>query len=227
MNIGFFHVDTHSDASSDAYIYARAMLRSAKQCMPRVPVVMLTDLTSKAVKGVDDVRRKPLEPLALHRMRHHASVSGDWLFVDTDVIFQQPVTKVFKDNPDFDIAVTTREWSHLKVASGFSARMPFNTGVVFSRRPSFWQEAYCRLKWLSPELQQWMGDQEVIGDIVTDESCGYRVKQLKGSKFNYPPATETVKPQNLEADAAIVHYKGPTRKPLLRQRIRQESRRCA
>lgn len=220
MTIGFFYIHTKTDSAEANLACARVMVKSAKREMPHVKVVQFTDLTTAEIKGVDAVIRKPSEPMALLRMRHHAGVSGDWLFVDTDVYFQRDVKRVFREQA-FDIAVTNRDWKHLKAAGGFTARMPFNTGVVFSRSPSFWREVYGRLRQYPADLQQWMGDQEVIGDLVqeNDEMRWFDIYQLKGSHFNYPPTIrlEKSEAQRME-EAWIVHYKGPSRKPMMLSR---------
>lgn len=229
MTIGFFFVDAGTKAAAENALCARALVQSVKDVMPYTPIVQFTDMTTKAIKGVNAVRRKPSEPMALLRMRHHAGVKGPWVFVDTDVIFQQPVSAVMK--PDFDIGITGREWSHVKAAVGFSTRMPYNTGVVFSKCPAFWQEVYCRLKHYPPELQQWMGDQEVIAEIVDEDVPRYHVRKLNGRRFNFPPVInpEDESPASRKAllEAAIVHYKGAKRKPLLLARIKEGARLCA
>lgn len=225
MNIGFFFVDKGGNDAD----YARIMVRSAKKHMPWTRVVQFSDEKTGAVKGVDKVRRKPSEPMALLRMRHQASVEGDWLFVDTDVVFQRTVRPVF-DEATWDVAMTSRDWHHLRAAAGFSHRMPFNTGVVFSRTHRFWVEVYRRLLMLPESLQEWMGDQEAIGDLVAEneEMRWFRVKHLKGSVYNYPP---DIQPKNSESErmtaAAIVHYKGATRKPLLLERHGRKGAVCA
>jgi len=156
VTIGFFHVDKPgSEGAEMARLCANGMVRSAKRVMKYTPIVQFTDMTTKALKNVDEVRRKPSEPMGLLRIRHYAGVEGQWVFVDTDVIFQQPVKRVFRSS--FDIAVTRRDWSHVKPARGFSERMPFNTGVVFSRCPHFWSEVYTRMRVLDPEQQEFMG----------------------------------------------------------------------
>jgi hypothetical protein len=227
MTIGFFYINTGTDIADANLACARLMVKSAKREMPNVKVVQFTDHATSGIKGVDEVRRKPSEPMALLRMRHHASVKGEWLFVDTDVYFQQDVSRVFREH-EFDIAVTNRNWEHLKAAGGFTARMPFNTGVVFSRSPRFWREVYRRLRMFPPKLQHWMGDQEVIGDLVADnEEMGwFSVHQLSGSQFNYPPEIKlkNTATERLEA-AAIVHYKGPSRKKQMLSRGR--AKKCA
>jgi hypothetical protein len=227
VTIGFFYIDTGTESAAANLACARLMVQSAKREMPSVKVVQFTDMTTPVIKGVDEVRRKPSEPMALLRMRHHSGVKGDWLFVDTDVYFQQDVCRVFRENK-FDIAVTNRNWEHLKAAGGFTARMPFNTGVVFSRSPRFWREVYRRLRLFPASLQQWMGDQEAIGDLVAEnaEMGWFTVHQLSGSRFNYPPEIklQTTATQRLEA-AAIVHYKGPSRKKQMLSR--GKAKKCA
>jgi hypothetical protein len=225
VRIGFLHVDKHTESSEEAYLCARAMVASAREVMPYAHIVQFTDMTTKRMKGVDAVRRKPSEPMGLLRMRHCAGVDGKWLFVDTDVIFQKPVGPVFKS--EFDIAVTSRNWSHVKHAVGFSQRMPFNTGVVFSRCAHFWGEVYTRLRNLEPELQEFLGEQQIICEVAADTDR-YRIKYLKGSIYNYPPEVPGLNPSSaeMEAAAAILHYKGEDRKALMLQRT-MGARRCA
>lgn len=231
MKIGFFHVDNGTEAAAQGYLWAKAMIHSARNVMPLVPIVHFTDLKSAAVKGVDAVRRKPSEPMGLLRIRHNAGVDGDWLFVDTDVLFQQKVTQVFK-KAEFDIAVTSRNWSHLHAASGFSQRMPFNTGVVFSRCPHFWSDVYTRMRLLDADKQNWMGEQETICAVAQEaiETKRYAIKLLNGARYNFPPVVPGAKPtsEELEAAAAIVHYKGPDRKAMLLAKIKgKKLRACA
>lgn len=219
MNIGFFHIQA-GESSDEGYACAKLLVASVRRCLPSAQIVHFTDLTSPGVKGVDAVRRKPSEPMALLRMRHHAGVDGEWLFVDTDVIVQRSAVRKVFDDEDFDIAITDRTWPHLRAAVGFTEAMPFNTGVMFSRCPRFWGDVYCRLRHLEPAQQQWMGDQEVICEIVTEESPRYRVRHLRGHKYNFPPSIPNDVPngKTLQEDAYIVHYKGPKRKPLMMAR---------
>jgi hypothetical protein len=215
--VGVYHVDGKTDASEQMYACGRLLVRSVHKSMRGVKVVHFTDLTSRPIKGVDDVRRKPSEPMALLRMRHHAGVTGEWVFVDTDVCVRRSVQHVFEK--PFDIALTTRNWHHLKQANGFAERMPYNTGVVFSRCPAFWGEVYTRLRREDDEAQHWMGDQQVIGDMAESDTCRYGIRKVWGSKYNFPPAVG--KDDNhalslkMQQDAAILHYKGPARKAMM------------
>lgn len=220
MTVGFFLVDTQTLDSMAGYAGARALVRSVRQTMPRVKIAMLTDGSSPEVEGVDFVRRYASEPMARLRMRHHKALDGDWLFVDADVLIQKDVRDVF-DDKDFEIAVTLRDWPHLKPGVGFTERMPYNMGVVFSRSKAFWAAAFDALVERPKELQRWMGDQEVFCELIVSEQ--YRVRRLSGTVYNFPPiynrTDETPETRLLEADAAILHFKGPQRKPLMLSRI--------
>jgi hypothetical protein len=220
VNIGFFLVDTGTVDSALGIVCATALMNSARQAMPHARVVQFTDEQSPSVAGVDEVRRLPVEPMALLRMKHHASVTGEWLFVDSDVYFQHDVTSVFEQK--FDVALTTRDWPHLKKAQGFSDRMPFNVGVVFSRSHKFWRDVYKRVADMPKAEREWMGDQQAICDMVTGSR--YRFAFLKGSRYNFPPSMDDSKASNkLLRKALIVHYKGPERKALLLNRLNDES----
>lgn len=226
MTIGFFFVEKPTK-DTEGRACARILVQSAKRRMPTTAIVQFTDERTEPVKGVDAVIRKPTEPMALLRMRHHAGVSGEWVFVDTDVVFQRNVRNVF--DVEFDIGITTRNWDHLEAASGFSQRMPFNTGVVFSRCPPFWRDVYRRLRLYPESEQEWMGDQEVIGEIVAENASmrWYQVRHFKGSIYNYPPE---IPPKTTEKDrlsaAAIVHYKGPSRKAMMLDRHGKRATAC-
>ncbi len=226
MTVGVFYVDIGTKESREVAVCAAACVRSVRRTMPGTDVVHLTDETTAPVAGAEAVNRVPAGPMALMRFEHQSRVVGDWLFIDSDVLFQRDVRAVF-DRP-FDVAVTTRNWKHLKPAAGFTDRMPFNTGVVFSRAQAFWVEALDRLRILSPDAQAFMGHQEVICDMVADGR--YHVAHLKGSHYNCPPAMRKADDFPLSArmvkKAAIVHYKGLGRKHAMLKRIEREAASC-
>ena len=222
MTVGFFLVDTGSVDGALGVVCAAALVRSVRASMPGVAVVQFTDEQTAAVAGVNEVRRLPAEPMARLRMRHHAQAKGEWLFVDSDVLIQRDVRKVFAG--PFDVALTTRNWKHLTPAEGFARRMPFNVGVVFSRTPGFWRAVYDRVLHMPEELQHWMGDQQAICDLVAS-GPKFTIAYLKGSKYNLPPALVDDADglnQRLQAKASILHFKGLERKTLLLARIRKE-----
>ena len=223
MNVAFFHVQRETQTSQDAYVWARGLVQSVRREMPGVSIVHLTDLTSKKVKGVDAVRRKAAEPMGLLRMRLCAGLKGDWLILDTDVIIERDCSWVF-DKWEFDIGVAKRNWDHLRPAMGFSERMPYNTGVLFSRCPHFFAEAYSRLRLLDNEEQHWMGEQTVMNDILNEDRPRYAVKFLNGNLFNFPPPVKDpdakARLREIQKRVHITHYKGERRKAALMERLK-------
>jgi hypothetical protein len=223
VTIGFLHVETSENPTGR--ICARGMVASCKRVMPTVRVIQFADMDTPAVDGADEVKRLPLESLALLRFRHQAAVKGDWLFLDTDVIVQKDVRKVFHNT--FHVAMTTRNWKHLRPAEGFAERMPFNAGVIFSRSPSFWRECTERLEQSDIHDQEFMGHQQIICDVVMSQR--YQIAYVKGSAYNCPPYVDDGREGGDEAlgkllvsQAHIVHYKGALRKPMLLSRLRKE-----
>lgn len=223
MKVGFLHVG--SDESGR--LCAEGMARSVKRVMPSVEVIQFTDHTTAQVPGADEVYRlwSQSGSMAMARFWCQAQLDGDWLFLDTDVIVQQDVRKVFRGR--FHIAVTTRNWRHLKEAKGFAERMPFNTGVIFSRSKKFWQDAYDLLNVSDAVDQDFMGHQEIICDLIASDR--YEIAYVKGSRYNCPPFVPGGKEggdpdlsDRMVAEAAIVHYKGAQRKQMMLDRIRAE-----
>lgn len=225
MTVGFFFVDTGTSDTASGIAGAKALMASVRRLMPGVEVVQFTDETTGAVEGVDAVRRLPREPLAVLRVRHQGAVTGEWLFVDTDVVIQREVRPVF-DAP-FDVAVTSRNWTHLKLIQNFAELMPFNTGVVFSRSPKFWAAVLAKMDKYSERLQAWMGDQQAICDVIASRGR-FRVVILKGTRYNFPPAidpdAEALKAQR---KASILHFKGVERKVLLDAWVQEQADPCA
>ncbi len=203
MRIGFFWIYLN-DSSLQHLEFAKKMLKSAKAVMPDVEVWQLTDATSDVLEGIDGVHRiKEKLPMAILRMTCNATLEGDWLFIDPDILIQKDVRHVF--NEDFDIALTDRAGTITNEAE-FAKAMPYNLGVSFSRCPKFWQRVVEYMKGsLQPQHQHWMGDQMVVCEMIKQKTDPeFYVEILPGLTYNYPP-----KFAGDGKDAAMVHYKGP------------------
>jgi len=211
MNIGFYL--TGQDPLG--FIFADRLIRSAREVMPGVPICQLTDDRTPMVWGTDAVKRRTGQALSLLRSTHYSMLSGDWLLVDTDVIIQRDVRHVMEAD-DFDIAVTDRDWSHLKeLPKSYTDEMPYCAGVVFSRCPVFWLAVHEEVRQMDCKSQEWFGDQKAIATII--QRAQFRIRVLPGSVYQYPPLADSD-----GRDAAIMHYKGPDRKTFLINRIRRE-----
>lgn len=203
MNIGFFCM-----AASHLEM-AKHLLDSVRDVMPHAKVHHLTDDQCPTLEGVDSTRVMYGDmPMAIRRMTHHAACVGEWLFVDSDIIFQKDVSDVFSS--PFDVALTDRDGTITNEAK-FAEAMPHNIGVVFSRSQKFWIKVIEHLQSLPPKQQEWMGDQMVVNAMVRQGGHGFDIKTIPGEVYNYPPKSENDDLSN----AAIVHYKGNRKKWLL------------
>lgn len=199
MTIGFFTVFRKDPRH---FLMARRMLLSAKHFMPYLQIAQLTDEKTPAVPGVDQVLRRPHGKMLERRLEHYSACEGNWLFVDTDVVFQGDVLDVF--NQPFDVALTDRNWPHVTHPAGFVEEMPFNTGVCFSRCPDFWKAVLETWRGFTPDQQaDWLSEQRAVAHVVRSDA--FTVCVLPGMVYNYPPSTLT---DVGLADAKIVHFKG-------------------
>lgn len=203
MTVGFFNVYLGSPIHT---VLADLMIRSVRRTMPDVPIVMLTDEDTPAIYGVDEVRRLPKVPFDVLRCDHLMRCEGEWLYLDTDCIVQKDVRHVFGSL--FSIAVADREGCLVEGEEDleFIKNTPYNLGVVFSRSTRFWGAVMEKLIQMTPERQEWMGIQFAACEVIGEGSFGTRI--LPGTIYNYAPHRFS----DDVSQAAIVHYKGPTRK---------------
>lgn len=212
MNVAFLCAGF--DRGAEPYVAADFLIRSIRRLMPRAKIVQCTDMDSPKVVGVDSVQRLPRQPLALWSATHYGALGdGDWLCTDTDVVIQKPVDHVFDD--EFDLAVATREGTYLpgEIESEFMKSMPYNSGVVFTRKAHVWKEICASMP---DDDATWYGIQKTIPALMATGRI--RVKILD-STYNFPPRSADDEVSN----KAIVHYKGPWRKKVLITRIYRET----
>lgn len=197
MTVGFYHAGPPSP-------HAALMVASVRRTMPNVDVVQFSPAGTTLVPGVSALRPTQDQPLIARAVLHaYATVSGEWLFLDTDVLVQRDVRDVWATA--FDIAVATREGTfkdEAEARSGCMTSMPFNKGVVFSRSSIFWADALVRICDYSEKRQHWMGDQQAVCDAIA--SGHYAVAHLPNT-YNYPPKTR----HEDVSEKAILHFKGP------------------
>lgn len=197
MKIGFFTVFRKDPQH---YALAVRLIESVRTVMPTVPIVQFTDENSPPVLGVDAVVRRPHGRMLEIRLEHYAAADGDWLLLDTDTLVKQDVQGVFEER-EFDIAIADRDWTHLPQSLPVMHTMPFNTGVVFSRCPRFWDAVL--QQWRFEEEKDWLSEQRAVWQVI--RTGHFRVKILPGMTYNYPPQSA----QDPCKGVAIAHYKGP------------------
>lgn len=178
---------------------AKHLIASARKVMPNVDLVQLTDDKTPRLEGVKAIRIAGEMPMGVRRVSHYATLEGEWVFLDTDVIFRKSVEDVFKKA--FDVAVVSREGTYMH-GSDYAKAMPYNFGVVFSRSPRYWRTVLSGLRTLPKELQEWGGEQLVTCELARRKD--FNVEVLP-SGYNFTPE----KREDDVSGAAILHLKGP------------------
>jgi len=185
--------------------YARSMVESVKDVLG-YRVVQMSDLKTPAVPGVDEVVRRPFNiELMLYRFSHLAAYRHDeMLILDTDVIAKRTLDDVWERS--FEVALTRREGALAENGGADMAdKMPFNTGVMFSRGRWFWGACQKWLERQSPNLHRWYGDQHAVAAVAARRI--YSVLSLPCNEFNWSPNS-----REDTSDARLWHFKGAIRK---------------
>ena len=190
---------------------AERMVASVRRVMRTVPIIQMRDEKTPEVPGIYASKVIPWNGahLMTYRLQHLAEMRReDMMIVDTDVIVQQDMRRVF--GSPFDVALTKREGPILDPQGIDIAKlMPYNTGVMFSKCPAFWRDCY---EWCSnaPEpIQKWWGDQLAVKTIAPS----YRVRELPCDIYNYSPNH----PDEDISGRAVLHYKGNRKDWMLKQ----------
>ena len=212
MQIGFFVQET-DEASKVHRQVAKYMIASARKVMPDVPIIQFTDDKSPEIEGIDSIVRIGGDlPMAVRRMTHHANCIGDWLFCDTDVIFQKDVRDVFEE--EFDVAFTDRVGTYME-HTAYAKQQPYNLGVSFSRNPAFWSEVNRQLLRFPIKYQEWEGDQIVVCGLTENQNTPFDIVILPGKDYNFTP----LKQSEDYSHASIVHMKGRRKQWLLNTKM--------
>lgn len=164
---------------------------------PEATIWHLTDETTPQVAGTDAVKRKPwdgsMRTIMGLRMAHLAKLDdAPTVILDTDILLRRRVDDVFRRR--FDVALTRR-------ADDSVQKMPFNTGVMFSRCGAFWRAMLKRMD-AEPRFKEFLTEQE--GVALEANSGKWDVAHLTMDEFNCASMSSKKIPP-----ARVLHYKGP------------------
>ena len=197
MKLAFLHVNQDPK-------WAELMVASVRRFID-CEALQLTDIDTPLVSGCTAVRRQfDGENLTMFKMEHLSNIDGEILVLDTDIIVQKDISKVFAF--DFDVALTWRDgpiWADN--GQDLAKIMPINCGVMFSRSPAFW--AHC-LEWSKEHPGGWYADQFA----VAANWRRFNVLRLNCDNFNHTPNT---KAEDV-SKRYVVHYKGKRKEWMLR-----------
>lgn len=206
MRVGFLHIDIPSQTTEFRELATR-MVKSVLEHMPFTEIVQMSDFNTKPIPGIDGLRPLTIgEDFMPYRLRHLAEFEGEAIFLDTDIIVRRNLREAF--NEQFDVGLTKREYQilHRKTGEDIAKAMPYNTGVMFSRKPDFFWEAYKYCKSLPQEKQQWWGDQISVNHIA--KQGNYSIHEFPCEIWNRVP----VRVDDYKPETYVTHYKGDKRK---------------
>lgn len=195
MRIGFY-----AQGEGPHLHIAKHLIESARRLMPGVGLYLLTD-GETSIEGVEAIRIPEDMPMGVRRVTHYSQLEGDWVFLDTDVVFRKDVRHVFQQA--FDVALASREGTYMH-GTKYAEIMPYNFGVVFSRCPKFWEVLLKHLKTLPAEMKEWGGEQRIMCEMAKAKGSPFDVRILP-SAYNFTPHKE----DDDMSHACVVHMKGP------------------
>jgi hypothetical protein len=212
-NFVFFHVG--QDISGP-----QKMVKSLLRHNPNANVIMCTDKDTPDVMGITERREFVVdrENLMYSRMEAFAGLNfaEPALYIDTDMIFMdRVVVKEFLQ--DYAVALCRREFGKDAVFNVEQRGMRFDeyegktldelypyVGCAVATINGYpWEEMLKIYKTLPEKFKKWYGDQEVLRKYV--ESC--EVCEMSESIIGCLP-------EHKHDGAKILHFKGPSRKPL-------------
>lgn len=215
MRVAFLHVK----APGGDDVLPSIMARSVRNAMPQANIVQMSDRKTPIVLFANEIWRDDytyrdlckLEMgtiipagLMVFRMRMLAKLDDEpTIILDTDTFVQKDLSSVFDD--EFDIALTERsEVIERDSGENIAKRMPFNTGVMFSRSGQFWKDCLAEVWAMQEGEKNWTGDQLAVVAVASR----YKLKRLPVDPWNYSPISR----DDDVSDKYVVHYKGPRKK---------------
>lgn len=209
MKVAFLHVEDESNNPVLQRLLAQRMNQSVRKNVPDSWLIQMTDLKTPSLDVDEVIRIEPEGHFMPYRLKHLTRLKGENLILDTDVIVRENPEKVF--SVPFDVCLTRRDKQIVSKNIGYTVDDPvmvYNTGVMFSRNPMFWDFALGVCEKLEERHQKWYGDQVSILKAV--ESRMFDIAELKCDRWNYTPS----KDEDLTG-RKIVHYKGKRKEWML------------
>lgn len=193
VSVCFLHVGPH-------HHYEPKFVASVRKAMPEARIVQFTDKTTDPLDVNEVVRDEITSPLWVHRWRSYSRLDGEVVCLDTDVIVQKDLSRVFA--LDFDVALTRRNQPILDPnGRDITKTMPFNGGVALSRNRGWLSFLADKCEELTTLEQDWYTDQLAM---TVCARAGGAVLQLPCDLYNYTPRTQGEDVSH----AWVVHYKG-------------------
>lgn len=208
------------------------LVRSLRALHAEAEIIQCTDAHTDAVRGIDRLQRHDADPsnLMTFRLDCFAALGRDApaVYLDTDMLCVRPLEPE-KMLGDADVAVCSREFhrdSLLNIRfrdmdlSEYQGRTlaevyPYVACTTVAASASFWADCRDNLRTLHPKFHSWYGDQEAIRNVVS--TGRYGLGHLPESVYGCLPD----EPVAADVPPRLLHFKGPSRKPLMLELARR------
>ena len=212
-NFVFFHV-------GDDISYPQKMVKSLLRYNPDANIIMCTDKDTPDVMGVCDRQEFEVdrENLMYSRMKAFAELGmvEPAVYLDTDMIFTDQVSvldmlgdndvalcsRSFGGDAEFNIEQRGIRFDEYK-GKTLGELYPYLGCMVVTKNCYPWDEMLSIYKSLDPKFKKWYGDQEVLREFAKKNKFTEISERVYGCL-----------PEHKHDGAKILHYKGPSRKPL-------------
>lgn len=183
---------------------AQTMIRSAREHMPGVVCVQVTDMRTPQIPGVDEVIRVRGAKYVKLQCDGMAQVPEPFIRVDTDMVFQADLRSVFDIPGEWTVAGCGH--GDPKMLETEFGRQYRYSGAVAAFRNGGAAEYFGRIwaRHVQAERDDWMGVVLTANEIAEDMAADGKLAILDGYTWNYSPTTREDRP----VDAKVLHYKG-------------------
>jgi hypothetical protein len=212
-NFVFFHV-------GDDISYPQKMVKSLLRYNPNANVIMCTDKDTPDVMGITDRKEFVVdrENLMISRMTAYSylNFAEPALYIDTDMIFVDRVIvdevingsevvlcrRAFANDAVFNIEQRGLRFDEYE-GKTLGELYPYVGCMVGTKNGEPWKKMLRMYEILPEKFKKWYGDQEVLRKYADAFEVNVISENIIGCL-----------PEHKHDGAKIIHYKGPSRKPL-------------
>lgn len=174
---------------------AKVMIASVREHMPNAIVTQLTDMASRKVPGVDELRRHDGKMYQYLLGRHMADCPLPFIRLDYDMIVQGDLSHIL--DGEHELAFNLHGDENV-INSEYGRRSPIAGSVSAFKTHRFAVDL--RRAQIESGLDDWLGALHVHNEVARR----YSTLLLDGRIYNYTPKDREDRP----ADALVIHYKG-------------------
>ena len=174
---------------------AKVMIASVRQHMPNAIVTQLTDLKTRKIPGVDEIRRIDGKTYGYLLGMHMISCPVPFIKLDYDMVLQGDISHIL--DGDHEMAFNLLGDDRI-LDTEYGKRYPIAASVYGAKSHRFAKAL--REENVKHVTDDWLGGAHNHNEVAKRFNC----KLLNGHVYNYTPKH----PEDKPAHALVLHYKG-------------------